>query len=55
MGRPVGGVEMLGVAQEMTRQAKVPVKLRQAQAVVLSLAYGLSLEETAQAIGQAVI
>ena len=54
MGRPMRGAELLDMAQEMIRQAKTIDELRQAQAVVLPLAYGLSLDETAQAIGQSV-
>ena len=54
MGRPVRGAEVLDMAQEMIRRAETIDELRQAQAVVLPLAYGLSLEETAQAIGQSV-
>ena len=54
MGRPVRGAEVLDMAQEMIRRATTIDELRQAQAVVFPLAYGLSLEETAQAIGQSV-
>ena len=54
MSRPMRGADVLDMAQEMLRQAKTIDELRQAQAVVLPLAYGLSLDETAQAIGQSV-
>ena len=54
MGRPTRGIEVLEMAQEMIRQAKTIDELRQAQAVVLPLAYGLSLDQTAKAIGQSV-
>ena len=54
MGRPVRGAEVLDMAQEMIRRAKTIDELRQAQAVVLPLAYGMSLAQTAQAIGQSV-
>lgn len=51
MARPFRGVEVLEMAQEMIRRAKSVDELRQAQAVALPLAFGLSLEQTAQAIG----
>ena len=54
MGRPTRGIEVLEMAQEMIRQAKMIDERRQAQAVVLPLAYGLSLDQTAKAIGQSV-
>ena len=54
MSRPARGIEVLEMAQEMIRQAKTVDELRQAQAVVLPLAYGLSLDQTARAIGQSV-
>lgn len=54
MGRPVLGADVLEMAQEMIRQAKTVDELRQAQSVVLPLAYGLSLQQTAEVIGQSV-
>ena len=54
MGRSARGTELLDMAQEMIRRATTINELRQAQAVVFPLAYGLSLDETAQAIGQSV-
>ena len=54
MGRSARGAEVLDMAQEMIRRATTIDELRQAQAVVFPLAYGLSLDETAQAIGQSV-
>jgi hypothetical protein len=42
------------MAHEMIRRVTTIDEFRQAQAVVFSLAYGLSLGETAQAIGQSV-
>jgi len=42
------------MAQEMILQAKTIDELRQAQAVVLPLKHGLSLEETAKVIGRSV-
>jgi len=55
MARPARGAEVLEMAQEMIFRAKTIEELRQAQAVVLPLAYGLSLEETARAIGRSVV
>ena len=52
MGRPARGVDVVELAQEMILRAKTIDELRQAQAVVLPLAYGLSLEQTARVIGQ---
>ncbi len=54
MARPARGTEVLEMAQEMIRQAKTIDELRQAQAVVLPLAHGLSLDETARIIGRSV-
>lgn len=54
MARPARGVEVLDMAQEMILRAQTIDELRQAQAVVLPLAYGLSLEQTARVIGQSV-
>lgn len=51
MARPVRGVEVLEMAQEMILRAKTINELRQAQAVVLPLAFGLNLDQTAQVIG----
>lgn len=52
MARPARGVEVLEMAREMLARAETIEQLRQAQAVVLPLDYGLSLEDTAQAIGR---
>ena len=54
MARPVRGAEVLEMAQEMILRAKTIDELRQAQAVVLPLAHGLSLQQTAQVIGRSV-
>ena len=54
MARPARGAEVLEMAQEMILRAKTIDELRQAQAVVLPLAHGLSLDETAKAIGRSV-
>ena len=55
MARPVRGAEILEMAQEMILRAKTIDELRQAQAVVLPLAHGLSLEEAAKVIGCSVV
>ena len=55
MARPARGVEVLDMAQEMIRRAETIEELRQAQAVVLPLAYGLSLAQTARVIGRSVV
>lgn len=54
MARPARGADVLEMAQEMILRAETIEELRQAQAVVLPLAHGLSLEETAKAIGRSV-
>ncbi len=54
MARPARGAEVLDMVQEMILHARTIDELRQAQAVVLPLAYGLSLEQTARVIGQSV-
>jgi transposase len=43
---------MVEMAQEMIAQARTAEELRQAQAVALPLVFGLSLEQTAAAIGR---
>ena len=55
MARPARGVEVLEMAQEMILRAKTIDELRQAQAVVLPLAHGLSLAQTARVIGRSVV
>ena len=52
MARPARGAENLEWAREVVAQAQTVEQLRQAQAVVLPLDYGLSLEQTARAIGR---
>ena len=54
MGRRASGGELLEVAKVTLAKAKTVEELRQAQAVVLPLEFGLSLEQTAQAIGVSV-
>jgi len=52
MSRPASGdVEVLRNARQAIASAQTVEQLRQAQAVVLPLDYGLSLAETAQVIG----
>jgi transposase len=55
MARPVtGDDETVRLAQQAISQAQTIEQLRQAQAVLLPLVYGLSLEHTAQVIGVSV-
>lgn len=54
MARPASGQEVLVQAKEAIAKARSVEELRQAQAVVLPLAYGLSLPQTAEAIGVSV-
>jgi len=51
MTRMAGGSEVLEQAKACLVKAKTIHELRQAQAVVLPLAFGLSMEETAQVLG----
>ena len=51
MSRPLRGQEVLDDALRALASATTIEQLRQAQAVVLPLQYGMSLEQTAQAIG----
>ena len=54
MARTARGADNLEWAREVLAQAQTVEQLRQAQAVVLPLDYGLSLEQTARAIGRSV-
>ena len=54
MARPARGEQCLQQARQLLAQARTVEQLRQAQAVVLPLDHGLSLEQTARAIGQSV-
>ena len=54
MARKAGGVDQLASAKELLRTAKTAEDLRTAQAVLLPLELGLSLEQTAKAIGRSV-
>ena len=51
MARTAGGAEVVKQAQACVRRAKTADALRQAQAVLLPLEMGLSLAQTARAIG----
>jgi len=52
MARTARGADQLARATEALARAQTAQELRQALAVVLPLAHGLSLQETAQAIGR---
>ncbi len=54
MACPVGGAEHLEAVKELLHTAKTAAELRQAQAVLLPLELGLSLEQAARAIGRSV-
>lgn len=54
MARTASGADHLEWAREVLAQARTVEQLRQAQAVVLPLDYGLSLQQTARAIGRSV-
>lgn len=54
MARVSRGAEVMQMALEMIATARTVEELRQAQAVVLPVHCGLSLEQTAQAIGRSV-
>jgi transposase len=54
MARTASGEEWLNEAKACLAKAKTVEELRQAQAVVLPLEFGLSLQQTAQAIGVSV-
>ena len=51
MARKARGRDLLEQARGCLSKAKTAEELRQAQAVVLPLEFGLSIEQTAQAIG----
>ncbi len=54
MARPARGAKPIEAAKELLHAAKMAAELRQAQAVLLPLELGLSLEQTARAIGRSV-
>jgi len=51
MAQKATGQEVLEKAKECLVQAQTVEELRQAQSVLLPLTFGLSLKQTAQAIG----
>lgn len=51
MARRAAGAEFVELASARIEQAKTVAELRMAQAVLLPLAFGLSIEQTAQALG----
>jgi len=54
MARPSSGKEVLAKARKSLSKARTADELRQAQAVVLPLEFGLSLKQTAAVIGRSV-
>lgn len=54
MARTPGGAEHVAAARELLRTAKTAEQLRLAQAVLLPLELGLSVQQTALAIGRSV-
>lgn len=54
MARKAGGADQVALARELLRTAKTAEELRAAQAVILPLELGLSLEQTAKVIGRSV-
>lgn len=54
MGRKSTGAEVLDAAKACLVKARTAEELKQAQAVLLPLEFGLSLQQTAQAIGVSV-
>ena len=51
MARPARGQDVLEVAQSLLAKASEADELRTLQAVVFPIAYGMSTQETARAIG----
>lgn len=54
MARTAGGIKDLAWAREQVAKVRSADELRQAQAILLPLELGLSLEQTARAIGRSV-
>ena len=54
MSRPASGAEQLDLARAQVKSARSAAQLRAAQAVLLPLELGLSLEQTALAVGRSV-
>jgi transposase len=52
MARPAGGAEHVEAARQLLKTAKTAEELRRAQAVLLPLELGLSMQQTAAAIGR---
>lgn len=51
MARPASGKEVLAKAKEALAKARTAEELRQAQAVILPLEFGFSMEQVAAVIG----
>ena len=51
MARPASGKEVLGIAKEFLKRARSAEELRQAQAVILPLEFGFSMQQVAEVIG----
>jgi transposase len=51
MGRPASGKDVLGSAKDLLKKARTAEELRQAQAVLLPLEFGFSMEQVAGIIG----
>ena len=54
MGRPASGEQQLEQAREQVKVARSAAQLREAQAVLLPLELGLTLEQTSLAIGRSI-
>ncbi|MBF0370238.1 MAG: winged helix-turn-helix domain-containing protein [Magnetococcales bacterium] len=54
MARKPSGLEVVGRAKEYLTKAKTVAELRQAQAVVLPIEFGMSMAQTAQILGVSV-
>jgi hypothetical protein len=54
MARKAGGYEQIEAAKKLLHDAKTATEIRMAQAVLLPLEMGLSLEQTAKIIGRSV-
>ncbi|MDA8165411.1 MAG: winged helix-turn-helix domain-containing protein [Desulfobacteraceae bacterium] len=51
MGRPASGKELLGNAKKLLKRARTVEELRQAQAVILPLEFGFSMDQVAGILG----
>jgi len=54
MARPASGIEHIDAAKELLRTAKTADELRRAQAVLLPLTLGFSMQQTAAVIGRSI-